>query len=280
MAENVAENAPVKISLVIAYIGLLHMSSCQQSSYINNGYGNNQYGVKTAYFWTYPNNGLVKNRLMQAVVGGRTCNAVHVNVVARHGARYTGLKEMRSFTTLQQKLKNNFSNQNYSFINHWVNNYPEEKAELLSVLGKQEMFYLGKYFGSELFDLLNGTLAHDGTVKFLNFTATRKIRTQNSAKYLYSGLANILIGQNLTSITPEIRDDLLRFYDNCKKYEQDISDKGEVTKFENGQIFQKMIADISRRLAANVSLTTGIAITSMFYSFLYINRILKMVNSF
>ncbi|XP_060583904.1 multiple inositol polyphosphate phosphatase 1-like [Ruditapes philippinarum] len=263
---NVSGNIKLTVVLVMALvntvcvvvsIGLIKLSLGDVFSYTNMGYGNNQYGIKTAYFWTHPGKGLVKNRLMQITIGGRTCNAVHVNVVARHGARYTGLKDMRSFTFLQRKLKNNFSNQNYNFINDWVNNYPEEKAEQLTALGRREMAYLGKYFGTELFDLLKGTLGVDGTPKFLNFTATHKVRTQNSVKFLYSGLADILVGQNSTNINPKIRDDILRFYDNCKKYEHDIADRSEILKFENGPKFQKMLGDITKRLGANVSLSIG-----------------------
>ncbi|XP_053392475.1 multiple inositol polyphosphate phosphatase 1-like [Mercenaria mercenaria] len=249
--------AVFKTTYILVFFALLKLSFGQHVSYTTMGYGNNQYGVKTAYFWTYPEKDHAKNHLMKITMDGRSCNAVHVNVVARHGARYTGLAEMRSFSILHEKLKHNFTNRKYDFINTWINSYPEAKAEQLSVLGKREMTYLGKYFGTELFDLLNGTVSADDNPVSVHFAATRKTRTQEGAKLFYSGLTDAIIGQNLTNVKPEIRDNILRFYDNCKRYEQETADLSEQTKFENGPVFQKVIVDITKRLGANVSLTVG-----------------------
>lgn len=226
-------------------------------SYMTAGYGNNQYGIKTAYFWKYPERGLVENQLMKITLDGRACEAVHVNVVARHGSRYTSVDDMRSFTTLQQKLSHSFTNQAYSFINNWVNNYPEEKAEQLTVLGQKEMAYLGKFFGKSLLNLLNGTVSREGNLTSVRFAATRKTRTQESAKWFYRSLTSVVNGQELTNLTPEIRDSILRFYDDCQRYEQETADVSEQVKFENGPIFQKVVQDVAGRLNTSVSLTVG-----------------------
>ncbi|XP_045212929.2 multiple inositol polyphosphate phosphatase 1-like [Mercenaria mercenaria] len=243
-------------TIIPVFIGL-KSGACRPNTYITTGFGNNQFGTKTAYFWTYPESEHVKNKLMKITMDGRTCNAVHVNLVSRHGARYTSVRDMRSFTALQQKLKHNFTNQTYDFINNWVNRYPEEKETLISALGEREMAYLGTHFGTELHDLLNGTVSTDGTPTSVQFAATRKTRTQESAKYFFRGLTDVLLGQNLTSVKPSIRDNILRFFDNCKRYEQETADLSEQAKFESGPIFQKVVTDITERLGTNVSLTVG-----------------------
>ncbi|XP_053381552.1 uncharacterized protein LOC128545930 [Mercenaria mercenaria] len=185
------------IATIIPVFIDLKFGACQPNTYISTGFGNNQYGTKTAYFWTYPKSEHVKNKLMKITMDGRTCNAVHVNLVSRHGARYTSVEDMRSFSALKQKLKHNFTNKTYNFINNWVSRYPEEKETLISALGQREMAYLGKHFGTELHDLLNGTVSTDGTPISVQFAATRKTRTQESAKYFFRGLTDVLLGQNL-----------------------------------------------------------------------------------
>lgn len=245
------------IFVVVVVSVVLNFCTGQQTSYLTKGYGNNQYGTKTAYFWAYPERNPVQNRLMKIALGGRACDAVHVNILSRHGARYTSVNDMRSFTTLQQKLSHTFTNKAFSFINDWVNKYPEDNAELLTDLGYKEMAYLGKFYGKELKSLLNGTVSPEGNLLSARFGTTRKTRTQESALWFYKGLTGVLTGQELSNLKPEVRDSVLRFYENCKRYEQETADLSEQMKFENGPLFQKVRIDVTRRLGTNASLSVG-----------------------
>lgn len=235
----------------------IFMKLCSSNSYMGSGYGSNQFATKTCYFWTYPKQTPVRDSLVTTSLDGRSCNAVQMNVVSRHAARYTSVNDMRSFTALKQKLQGSFTNEKYNFINSWTNKYPETEAELLTDLGKEEMFYLGSVFGTELHSFLRGTISTNGSLNSLQFASTRKTRTQESADWFFRGLSSILIGRNITNLKADVRDDILRFYDDCKRYERDTSDLDDLTKFENGEVFQTMIEEIKVRMGTNISLTIG-----------------------
>lgn len=243
--------------IFVSTIGAVLLGLTVSQSYTNSGYGNNQYGTKTAYFWRYPERDPVLNNLMTVALNGRTCNAVHVNIVSRHGARYTGLTDMRSFSKLQQKLKDKFTNQKYDFINKWINSYPEGKVYMLSALGEREMFYLGSFYGKEFHDLLNEAVLTDGDMNSLKFAATNRVRTQDSADWFFKGLTKVLLGKTMTTLKQEIRDDILLFFHNCKRHTHDIAHVDELTKFENGPVFQTVMQEMRHTLGTNVSLTVG-----------------------
>ncbi|KAL4240702.1 PHOsphatase [Mactra antiquata] len=245
-------NSLVNIALLI----LSSITICKSQNYIENGYGNNQFSTKTSYFWTYPKQEPVTDSLSSAYLHGRSCAAVHVNILSRHGARYVSIDDMRAFSELKDKLAGKFTNQSFDFINTWVNNYPEKEAELITSLGEEEMSYIGNTFGQELLSFLRKAYGADGLNAF-QFSATRKLRTKESAHWFYQGLMKNLNGQNFPSMTPDVRDDILRFYDHCTKYELQTSNITELLKFENGTEFQKMINDIKARLGTNVELTAA-----------------------
>ena len=230
------------------------------TTYLRSGYGNNMYGSKTAYFWKHPvfRAPVLVNSLMSIQFGGNTCTAIQVNVVSRHGARYTSADDMRAFTTLQNKLKAEMGDQTYSFMNTWTNKYPESQADLLTPLGKEEMDYLGERLGFQLRDLL--TNAVDGTMfknSSIKFSVTRKVRTQESAKSFQNGLARSVLRKNDTSMPVVVRDKILRFYEDCKRYDEVTATIPELTKFQNGPEMHMVRDEITAKLQMNSTLTVG-----------------------
>ena len=227
--------------------------------YQRDGYGNNFYGVKTGYFWEHPSRqGFVENGHMYTQLEGNNCTAIHVNVVSRHAARYTSVDDMRAFSTLQNKLKVELGDQGYAFINNWQNRYPENKAQLLTELGHMEMNYIGYTIGVQLKDLLakasDGSVIRNGAIKF---GATWKTRTQESARSFQSGLSGSVLNNNDTSIPVAIRDKVLRFWDNCKNYEEASASNPEQIKFQNGPEMQMVRNEITNKLQLSSTLSVG-----------------------
>ena len=65
------------------------------------------------------------------------------------------------------------------------------------------------------------------------------------------------MGINKQTENVMIRNDLLRFYKNCKAYDDATSDLQEVTLFEQGPHFQAVIRNVVERLNLNGTFTVG-----------------------
>ena len=255
------------VLVTVLLCGLLEPGQRAQGQYTPDlyrrwGYGNNMYGPKTGYFWSYPvKDPTPMNTLMNIQFEGRTCKAMHVNFLARHGGRYTSAAEMQAFTDLQNKLKSGVLDQQYSFINTWKNRYLLDQAERMTPMGKDEMEYLGNRLGLQLRELLAKVLARPAVGNnSIKFGATRLVRTQTSAMVFHGGLFRGAFDRpvrNDESFPVTVRDKVLRFYDNCKNYEKAIANKPELTKFQNGQEMRNVREDISSKLKLNSTLTVG-----------------------
>ena len=226
--------------------------------YIEHGYYSNQYKQKTLYPWTYPKQPPQKNDLMTVTMNNRACTAVHANFVLRHAARYTTVGVMRDFTKLHEKIKSSYGSQNYSFIDSWNNTYPEGKAESVTRAGEYEMEYLGIMYGNRLYGLLKSAFSvSGGFADKLMFAGTRSTRTQTSAKLFSGWLSEVISEINQKSSKVLIRDDVLRFWDNCRAYKDATSDKQEMSRFEHGTHFQGVIQNVANKLELNGTLTVG-----------------------
>ena len=169
---------------------------------------------------------------------GKTCTAVHLNYVGRHGSRLTGDDDILGYTKLWEEIKSHRDNtNNFTFIATWENRYPVENASRLTNLGRQELFYLGRNYGKGLKTLL------ENGIEDSNILATRKIRTQTSAVEFFAGLTDSVTGQQWRNRTPDVRNDLLRSYDGCEKYETEVDDNDAIRKemydFQKGSRYQK-----------------------------------------
>ena len=209
---------------------------------------------------------LLENDLMNVTVGNRTCTAVHANLLSRHGARYPSVGTMIDFTKLHEKIKNAYQNQSYRFIEKWNSTYQTEKEDMVTELGVYEMEHLGRMYGTRLKDLFTpgfNTRSNESSIEFtdrLQFGATSKTRTQTSAKIFSDWLSVVVTGYNHTLDRLPIRDQVLRFFDNCKSYDMAASDKQEMVKFEKGPRFQKVIHNVAEKLQLNATLTIGMMV--------------------
>ncbi|KAK3089876.1 hypothetical protein FSP39_007278 [Pinctada imbricata] len=215
------------------------------------GFGSNQYSHYTAYYWTHRPTNVTKNQLMTAPMNGKTCRAVQLQFIARHGSRFTDASNMRKYTSVHSKLIESGQNSEHPFLNTWTNDYNEDKAWELTALGMDEMRYLGAKYGKSLYDLFQMA----GSRRFTSSNTSRAIDSANEFK---NGINEELGRQN--TLTPVKTDERrIRFYNGCPRYTKDVRSNdallSQMTKFEEGNEFKSVIENVKRRLQISTPLT-------------------------
>ena len=219
------------------------------------GYGNNLFASKTGYFWTHPKKTPQTDEMYRVIHNGQKCKAIQFNLVSRHAARYTSIADMYSFTNLQNKIKSNYRNSNFSFISTWVNNYPRNKDSSVSELGVKEMQYLGMKYAKSLHTLFSGQQ------KRTKLVTSSKTRTKTSGLAFINGMNNEYSYQNPAQVMPVVDEKVTRFYEDCTNYESRVAENKtfmhEMYDFQISAIFQKMIDGIVKNLGMNRTLSAG-----------------------
>ncbi|KAK3576373.1 hypothetical protein CHS0354_018921 [Potamilus streckersoni] len=203
--------------------------------------------TKTSYLWSHDvTSPITKNEYTTVNFKGRTCTAVHVNGIFRHGLRYPSAGDMRDMTLLQNKLAPNVRNAKYDFLKTWNNTYPIDKANFLHDMGKEELHAIGSRLGKRLFSLI------DGNMDTIHFVSSSTQRTKASAQELFSGLSLGVGDAQSTAITPQINDNLTRYFDMCKLYSSSVDTNITVLKeyssFLTGDLFRNVISANEARL--------------------------------
>ena len=69
------------------------------------GLGKNLFGHKCPYFWRLKKNITMPiNNLTHLTHNGAMCNAMHLNYIGRHGARYPATDDFVAFDQLKAKI--------------------------------------------------------------------------------------------------------------------------------------------------------------------------------
>ncbi|KAL3860395.1 hypothetical protein ACJMK2_010520 [Sinanodonta woodiana] len=213
--------------------------------------------TKTSYFWSHDvTSPITKDEYTTVNFNGRKCTAVHVNGIFRHGLRYPSAGDMQDMTSLQNKLAPNVRNAKYDFLKTWSNTYPTEKANFLHDMGKEELHIIGSRLGKRLFSLL------DGNMDNIHFVSSSTQRTKASAQEFFSGLSLGVRDAPSTAITPQINNNLTRYFDMCKLYtdsvDTNITALKEYSQFLTGELFRNVILANAARLGlTNSSLSAA-----------------------
>ena len=227
---------------------------------IMTGLGNNLFGHKCSYFWRFQNITMPTNNLTHIVNNGATCNAVNLNYVGRHGARYPATDDFVAFDQLKAKILAHASNiQAYPFLQTWQN-FPAKAHGHIEDLGRWELHYLGKLYGSGLYDMFHDKVS-PSTIRLIG---SSKKRTRTSASEFYYSLSKSTTGTGRTDIKPIKNDTLMRNYEHCPYYEYSVwnneTNNQQQLQFQNSSLFRSVIKNVSDRLGMNASLTKGILI--------------------
>ena len=171
------------------------------------------FSTKTSYHWVQdPNKMVSDNEYMFTTFEEKSCTAVRLEAMLRHGARQPGYKDIRKMTELHQKLKITVTSKDYPFLGTWENHFPEIEEKNLVDIGEDEQYTIGLRYGKRLKKMFGDNISR------VRFVSSSKDRAKESALALYEGLTEIMLQEAHDNLKPEIRDDLLRFHTVCGKF--------------------------------------------------------------
>jgi hypothetical protein len=94
------------------------------------------------------------------------------------------------------------------------------------------------------------------------FTFPEHLVSRTSASEFYKGLTKVITGLALSDVTPIIRDDTMKFYENCPNYDVSVfkneNVQYELNTFINSSYFQGVIKNVTNR---NIFMTIYITST-------------------
>lgn len=217
-----------------------------------------RFSTKTAYDFVKGQN--------QNVFYYPNCEPVKFYLVARHGARLPPSKSMSSLKKLvnfRDEIIKNYDmrkskpdrgplcDRDLSLLRvwQWNNNITDNYDQFLTQQGWSDSRSLALDYQHSFKQLINNIYAPSD---FL-FRVTNTQRTQATYKAFVSGLFGDGAFEHVKlADTPE-KDYLLRPYDQCPKWNEKIA-YDEAKKFEESEIFQKLVKDVSTKLGFKYTL--------------------------
>lgn len=198
------------------------------------------YSTKTAYDDSFTDHEKASRDLVwsQRFPG---CVPIQVHMVIRHGTRYPSRRDIENANDLMERIEGKITDPEYKHINEWTVPIGVDKARALAPRGEEELYNIGQR-------VLNGMphLFDDVKDNFLLFQSSNRERSIQSGKAFQRGFL-----QNRT-LNIDIRDDLMRYYDNCPKHihevEENIDASYEFHKFKRGPEIQNVADRIAKKL--------------------------------
>jgi len=165
-------------------------------------------------------------------------------MLSRHGIRYPGKKDIVNSNAVISEMKHRgISSSVVKRLQSVMESFPFEEASLLAKTGAKEQWDIGHRSG-----LRYGSLFHKSSHPV--FVSSSSQRTVASLKSFEQGFNEGL--SSYASSTYQQRDDLLRFFDNCPRYDADVkNNKSAFAEFRKFR--EKMFPDIVRRIAGRLS---------------------------
>lgn len=212
------------------------------------------FNTMTPYFWVKDiNESISDNEDGTFVYGGHSCNIKSLNLLFRHSARYPSLDWINKMNELHKNLKEDaLVLTKYQFLSNWTNPFPENKQYSQSTLGDQEMLNLSTRFGKRF-----KSLFHEH-IDDVWYAVTYKKRTQSSQAKFFEGLMQLFI---TSTRSVSYNNTLLRFYEFCKKYTEDVDEnknsRNEFYKFLTGKEMKTVTDNVNLRLGGLHKIDTG-----------------------
>ncbi|XP_059096069.1 multiple inositol polyphosphate phosphatase 1-like isoform X2 [Tigriopus californicus] len=195
------------------------------------------------------------------------CQAKSLWMLARHGSRYPGSDDILVMADRGVEIKDaiveayssgkgSLCHEDFIQFQSWSFNWTQDDGSLLSESGKLEMFQIGQRVRKRFFDDIK-----DET--HIHFRRTYKKRTGQSAESFAEGA---FPDQSVEILKPLHTDPLLRFFDFCTKWINDIDENPETYKeqrlFGETDVMKKTLKDIGLAIGFNeeLNLTDGLII--------------------
>ncbi|XP_005101326.1 multiple inositol polyphosphate phosphatase 1 [Aplysia californica] len=218
------------------------------------------FSTKTPYAWitSSKTTELVDDEMYHLTdVEGLSCSAVHANAVIRHGSRFPGLDDVLEISNVHEKLVVAMEPDVNPELYNWVNNFPSNNNKALSSLGEEEQEALGSRLAKKLH-----TLFSDEDFSNFKFMVSSAERTKQSASAFFEGLSTVVQGEedDADDFDVEVNDELLRFFDLCKKYVYSVGNNKtamkEYTTFMNSHQVVKIKDKMSEKLGISKDILT------------------------
>ena len=198
------------------------------------------FATKTAYTWANNIEEPATDEHFEQRVDNKVCRAIHVNMLRRHGARYPSNGKTQEIAELYVKLIQ--ASNELDLVD--INSYGKDQASQLAPIGQQEQFGIGRRTGIRFQSLLKN---HGEHVVFMSSSRTRAV---DSSTQFYLGLNTTLTG--LSPLVNEVNDKLIRFYDGCDNYENQVEENEaqfiEYTMFETTPEFVQVKNKLESKL--------------------------------
>ncbi|XP_053393575.1 multiple inositol polyphosphate phosphatase 1-like [Mercenaria mercenaria] len=200
------------------------------------------FSTKTNYKWSHFSSATTDDGFMFST-GSKTCNAIHVSMVSRHGARWPSDGDMEDIKELHRNIIESKPSTVYPELDSWIPRYNESDEKQLTTEGKKEQEDLGARLGIRFKTLFN----NNG--KNVKFVSSSKSRTKDSNEYFHKGLSAGV--QSVIEYTNEVNDGIVRPYDDCDNYEETVeSDENmkEFNKFSKSSVLVNIIDSVKEKL--------------------------------
>lgn len=178
--------------------------------------------TKTAYPWSHNVSDPVIDAEYQITSGDLECTAATVYMVLRHGARYPTDGTTEEITELRAQLLNDTDGPSYENVLGWESSYNTQNQELLARFGEKEQFDIARRVGLKFLSLF------DKYGRYTSFVSSTKARNTQSTEHFYEGLQNVT--NSIADLDNNVNETLMRFYDGCTIYEEQVDDSDEHMK--------------------------------------------------
>ncbi|XP_070975426.1 multiple inositol polyphosphate phosphatase 1-like [Oncorhynchus clarkii lewisi] len=167
--------------------------------------------------------------------GCTDCTAVHVTAIIRHGTRYPTTKNIKRMQRLYDLVLNDAKNTDKWLTDiktKWEMWYTEDMDGKLVEKGRDDHRHLAVRLATFFPSLMSEENLRSHRIRFIT---SSKHRCVDSIVAFQEGLLNLW---NVTEVGPsqEINDELMRFFDQCKKFVDDV--ENNKTALEEVHLFK------------------------------------------
>ncbi|XP_039253883.2 multiple inositol polyphosphate phosphatase 1-like [Styela clava] len=183
----------------------------------------------------------------------KNCTPERIVILIRHGSRHPGEDEtdiFESFVELAKKVNitgnAEMCQKDLQKIQKWKNWHVPSLHKDLAVTGVQELQGLAQRFSKTFPEIFSGENLDSTKHRFISSNTRRT--TQSADAFIN----RLYLNSTKTRPTVEINDELIKFYDYCKKYLREIDNNDTVTEdvdtFMEGPIITRIADMVARRL--------------------------------
>ena len=217
------------------------------------------YGTKTAYniSLTESERDIIGNP--DYLFAPSFCQPVHVNIIFRHGTRFPSRSDVVDFYALHDKIHGKVNNPTFGAINStWKPHFElvDEDHKNLAPVGEEELQQFGHRFTARFASLLK-----DATTEELKFFSSHKDRSVDSCYFFQRGYQSLYPHVDIINKT-DIRDDLMRFFDNCQKYIVEVDDNPAAEKEYKSFLHGPEVHGVAENLTKTLELDSGVTLNT------------------